>query len=94
MGGLFQNQIVEHLVCLGSNGASKFQGVIFEIIVLMRIEQTPYLIEIHCMVCITNLVVKSLSSMLMVSKLKNIFQSLYGYSSSSPKRHLEFQKTC
>jgi hypothetical protein len=35
---------------------------------------------------------ENLSSMFMVSKLKNLFQSLYGYSSSSPKRHLEFQK--
>jgi hypothetical protein len=58
MWGFFQNQIVEHLVCLGTNGVSTFQGVRFEIIVLMRIEQTPYLIEIHCMACGANLVVK------------------------------------
>jgi hypothetical protein len=63
---LFQNQIVEHLVSLGTNGASTFQGVRFEIIVLMRIEQAPYLIKIHCMACRENLVVKILFSMLMV----------------------------
>jgi hypothetical protein len=92
MGGLSQNPIVEHLVCLGTNGASTFQGVRFEIIVLMRIEQAPYLIEIHCMSCKANLVMNFFFSILMVSKLKILFQSLCGYSSSSPKCHLEFQK--
>jgi hypothetical protein len=92
MWGLSQNEIVEHLVCLRTNGASTFQGVKFEIIVLMRIEQAPNLVEIHCMSCRAYLVVKILFSILMVSKLKILFQSLYGYSSSSPKCHVEFQK--
>jgi hypothetical protein len=40
----------------------------------------------------TNLAVQSLSSMPMVSKLEDLFQSLYGYFFSSPKHHLEFIK--
>jgi len=69
-----------------------FKGLDLKLFILIRIEQTPYLIEIHCMACGANLVVKTLSSMFMVSRLKNLFQSLYGYSSSSPKGYLEFQK--
>jgi len=72
--GLFQNQIVKHLVCLGANGASTCQRVRPKVITLMKMEQTPYLIGIHCMAHRTNHVVHNLSSMLMVSKLENLFQ--------------------
>ncbi len=40
-GGLFQDYIVKHLVCLGGDGAFKFQGVKFEVVALMRMEQAP-----------------------------------------------------
>ncbi len=40
----------------------------------------------------SNLVMQSLSSMPMVFKLEDLFQSLYKYFSSSPKHHLEFTK--
>jgi hypothetical protein len=39
-----------------------------------------------------NLAVQSLSVMLLVSTLENLFQALYGYFSTSPKCHLEFTK--
>ncbi len=73
-GGLFQNQIVKHLVCLGANGGFTFQGVRPKVIVLMKIEQTPYLIGIHCMARKTNHVVHNLFSMPMVSKLEHLLQ--------------------
>jgi len=77
---------------LGVNGVSMFQGVKLGLIVLPKTQQAPYLIKIHCMANQTNLVVQSLSSMLMVSKLENVLQSLYGYFFSFPKHHLEFTK--
>ncbi len=77
---------------LGVDGVSVFQGVKFGLIVLVRTQQAHYFIKIHCAAHQTNLVVQSLSSMLMVSKLENLLQSLYGYFSSSPKHHLEFTK--
>ncbi len=77
---------------LGGDGVSMFQWVKFGLIVLLKTQQTPYLIRIHCMAHETNLVMQSLSSMPMVSKLENLFQSLYGYFSSSLKHHLEFTK--
>jgi hypothetical protein len=40
-GGLFQDYIVKHLVCLGGDGAFKFQGVKFEVITLVRMKQAP-----------------------------------------------------
>jgi len=73
-GGMFQNQMVKHLVCLGVNGGSTFQGVRLKVIALMKMEQTPYLIGIHCMAHRTNHVVHNLFSMPMVSKLENLLQ--------------------
>jgi hypothetical protein len=58
---------------LRTNGASRFQGVKYGIIGVMRIEQAPYLIEIHYMAHKTNLVIQNFSIMLMVSKLKDFF---------------------
>jgi hypothetical protein len=40
-GDLFQDYIVRYLVCLGGDGAFKFQGVKFEDVALMRMEQAP-----------------------------------------------------
>lgn len=45
---------------LKSNGALRFQGVKYGIIVVMRTKQTPYLIEIHYMAHKTNLVIQKL----------------------------------
>jgi len=76
-------------MCLGINGASTFQGIRSGITTSMKTEQTPYFIGIHCTAHRMNLVVQSLSIMFLVSTLENLFQALYGYFSTSPKRHLE-----
>jgi hypothetical protein len=62
------------------------------IIVLMRIEQAPYLIRILCLAHKNSLVIQSLSTMPMVSKLEALLQTLYGYFFSSRKRCFEFTK--
>jgi hypothetical protein len=46
---------MEHLVCLGVDGAFTFQRVKFGIIGLMKIKQTPFSIGIHYMAHTTNL---------------------------------------
>ncbi len=79
-------------MCLGVDGVSTFQGVRSRVIALIKTQQTPFLIGIHCIAHRTNLEVQNLSSMPMVSKLEDLFQSLYGYFSSSPKCHFEFTK--
>ncbi len=58
----------------------------------MRTKQAPHFIGIHCMPHIMNLAMQSLFTMPMISKLENFLQMLYGYFSTSPKRHLEFTK--
>jgi hypothetical protein len=65
-----------------------FEGII----VLMRIEQAPYLISILCLAHKNSLVVQSLSTMPMVSKLEDLLQTLYGYFFSFRKRCFEFTK--
>jgi len=89
-GGLTNEQNVEHLVCLRTNGISTFQGVRSRVITSLKTQHALYFIGIHCMVHRTNLIMQSLSSMPMVSKLEDLFQSLYGYFFNSPKQHLEF----
>ncbi len=91
-GGLTDKQIFEHLMCLGADGVSTFQGVKSRVIVLIKTQQTHFFIEIHCIAHRTNLEVQNLSSMLMISKLEDLFQSIYWYFSSSPKCHFEFMK--
>jgi hypothetical protein len=56
----------------------------------MRSKQVPYLIGIHYMAHIMNLVVQSLFTMPMVSKLENLLQVFYGYFYTSPKCRIEF----
>ncbi len=89
-GGLSDEQIFEHLICLGRDGVFTFQGVKLRVIVLMKTQQIPFLIRIHCMPRRTNLKMQSLFSMPMVSKLKDLLQSLYGYFFRSPNCYLEF----
>jgi hypothetical protein len=79
-------------MCIGANGVSTFQGIIFKVTTLMRTEQTPYFIGIHCMAHRMNLVMQSLYTMPMVSKLESLFQILYWYFSTSQRHHLEFTK--
>jgi len=79
-------------MCLGVDGVSTFQGVRSRIIVLMKTQQAPFFVGIHYMPHRTNIIMQSFFSMPMVSKLKDLLQSLYGYFLSSPKCHLEFTK--
>ncbi len=47
---LTNEEIVKHVVSLRIDGVSTFEGVRFRVIVLMKIEQTPYFIGIYYMV--------------------------------------------
>jgi len=78
-GGLIDKQIFEHLICLGADGVSTFQGVRSRVSALIRMQQTPFLIGIHYIAHRTNLEVQSLFSTPMVSKLEDLLQPLYGY---------------
>jgi hypothetical protein len=78
-GGLTGKHIFEHLMCLKVDVVSTFQGVRSRVIVLIRTQQTPCFIEIHCIADRMNLEVQNLSSMPMISKLEDLFQSIYGY---------------
>ncbi len=46
--GLIDEQIVESLVCLGTDGISTFQGVKYGVIDLLK-THALYLIKIYCM---------------------------------------------
>jgi len=56
-------------MCLGANGVSTFQGVKSRVIVLMKTQQAHFIIGIHYTPHKKNLMVQSLLSIPMVSKL-------------------------
>jgi hypothetical protein len=47
---------------------------------------------VHCVSHRTNLVVKELSNLSIIAKIKNLLQTLYTYFARSPKRHMESTK--
>jgi hypothetical protein len=73
-GGLIDEQIFESVMCLGVDGVVTFQGVRLVVTTLMRTQQTRFFIGIHCMAYRMNFFLQSLSSMPMVSKLKDLLQ--------------------
>jgi hypothetical protein len=73
-GGLIDEQNFERFMCLGINGVFTFQGVRLGVTTLMNTQQTPFFIGIHWMAYIMNFVMQNLSSIPMVSKLKDLLQ--------------------
>ncbi len=72
-GGLTNYQIVEHVMFLRVDGVSiPFQMVKYGDITLMRTQQLPYLIKIHCMAHKTNLAMQTLFFIPMVSILEDL----------------------
>jgi hypothetical protein len=47
------------------------------------------MLGVHCVAHQTNLVVQTLSKLLLVSKIEIMLQSIYTYYYLSPKRHLD-----
>jgi hypothetical protein len=91
-GGLTKKEVGEKIICFGVDGASLFQGCYIKMIFQIKEMHSYYMMGHHCMAHRTNLAVQVLSNLPIVSKLEDLFQSLYAYISSSPKHHLEFIK--
>lgn len=62
--------------------------------VIMQLQQdyAPFVLRMHCKVHWCNLVMQTLSKLHSIATLIQLMQTLYGYFSKSPKRHLEFTK--
>ncbi len=61
-------------------------------IVLIQWQYVPFIVSVHCMAHLTNLVAQTFSNLPLVSWIENLLQCLYGYFNHSPKRHLKCTK--
>jgi hypothetical protein len=91
-GGLVDSAVAERLVCFGTDGVSVFQGYRSGVTQQLKEHDAPFILGMHCMAHHTNLAVKPLSNLPVVSKLETLCQALYTYFSMSAKKHLEFQR--
>ncbi len=91
-GNLKQEDLTSKLVCFGANGFSIFQGLKLGLTIQIQRQYAPFVVNVHCMAHWTNLVVKTLSNLLLVSHIENLLHCLYGYFNHSPKRHFKFTK--
>jgi len=55
-------------------------------------KHAPYFSGVHCMAHCTNLVVATLSSLKLVSKVESLLVGMYNYFIHNPKQHLDFYK--
>jgi hypothetical protein len=91
-GGLNPTFVFQKLFCFEVNGVSTFQGTKTGVIKQINTNYAPFSIGVHYMVHRCNLTFKTLSTLGIVSSIKDLLQSCHAYFAHSPKRHLEFTK--
>jgi hypothetical protein len=91
-GGLTHEEIASKLVCFGADGVSTFQGSKSGVTTQIREKWAPFCLGVSCSSHRINLVVETMTKYPMVSRLENMFQSVYSYFCRSNKRHAELQK--
>jgi len=89
-GGLTKEEVGERFICFGVDGASLFLGCHVGMTPQLKEKHSLYMMGQHCMAHKTNLAMQVLSNLAIVSKLKDLFQFVYAYFSSSTNCNLEF----
>ncbi len=82
------------LISMGCDDNSIFQDAIISVTTKMKKMVVPFMIEIHCFVQQTNLVMLVLSKLNLVAWLEVLLQAIYVFFFHSFKKFLEFQKLC
>ncbi len=91
-GGLFDHDLVTKVVCFSVDGAATFQGIKIGVATQLIKKSSPFCILVHCIVHRTNLVVLTLSDLLIVVKIETLLVGVYKYFNHNPKRNLEKSK--
>jgi hypothetical protein len=86
-GGLIEMEIANKLVYLGENGVNVFQGVKVGVTTQLMTKHAPYVKSVHCMAHHTNLVVRTLGGLSLVTKIESLLSFTYNYFAHSPKQH-------
>ncbi len=66
-----------------------FQGSKTSVIVQLKGNHTPFVLNVHCVTHRTSLVMQMLFQLTLVAKIELLLQFVYNYHSQSPKRSLE-----
>ncbi len=88
-GGLIEMEIANKLVYLGENGVNVFRGVKAGVTTQLMRKHAPYVNSVHCMAHHTNLVVRTLGGLSLVTKTESLLSFTYNYFAHSPKQHVE-----
>jgi hypothetical protein len=80
------------LFCFAVNGVSTFHHTKIGVTKQINKNYARFSISVHCMARRGNLAFKVLSTLGIVSNIKDLLQSRHTYSAHSPKRHFEFTK--
>jgi len=84
--------LFQKLFCFAVDGVSTFQGTKTGVIKQINTNYAPFSIGVHCLAHRGNLAFKALSTLGIVSIIKDLLQSCHAYFAHSPKRHFEFTK--
>jgi hypothetical protein len=90
-GGLSETNLANKLVSFGVDRVTIFQGVKNGVKAQIMQKHAPFVDGMHCM-ALTNLVVQTLSDLILVSKIESLLASMYNYFVHSLKHHLEITK--
>ncbi len=90
-GGLSETNLANKLVSFGVERVIVFQGVKNGVKAQIMQKHAPFVSGVHCM-ALTNLVIQTLSDLILVSKIESLLASMYNYFVHSLKHHLEITK--
>ncbi len=91
-GGLSVIDIVNKLVFFGIDKIIVFHSVKSGVTTQLMQKYIPFVRNVHCMTHRTNLVVQTLNTLSLVSKIEFLFVSMYNYFFHILKLHLEIMK--
>jgi hypothetical protein len=92
--GLGVEELVGKLVSIGCDGSNVFQGHQTSMTMQFRNKVVPFIIGVHCFAHGTNLVVITLSNVLLVHRLEGILQNMYVFFFSQSKKICKIPKAC
>jgi hypothetical protein len=69
-GGLSEGDLASRLVCFAVDGMTIFQGLKTRVTVQLVDKHAPFVIGLHCMAHMCNLVAQTLSKLPLVAKIK------------------------
>jgi hypothetical protein len=78
-GQMSKIDIANKVVYFGANGAKVFQGLETGVTIQLVNKYCPFVVGIHSMAHWCNLVVQTLSSLTLVTKIEGLFFSMYTY---------------